>query len=62
MLDWHSFQICYPLEIKILLLLYYYCALAFESPDAFSVQTDDHPNETAYLLKISNIFEEYIIL
>ena len=25
MLDWHSCQICYPLEIKILLLdLYYY--------------------------------------
>ena len=24
MLDWHSCQICYPLEIKILLLYYYY--------------------------------------
>ena len=23
MLDWHSCQICYPLEIKILLLLLY---------------------------------------
>ena len=22
MLDWHSCQICYPLEVKILLLLY----------------------------------------
>ena len=24
MLDWHSYQICYPLEIKILLLLLCY--------------------------------------
>ena len=24
MLDWHSCQICYPLEIKILLLLLYF--------------------------------------
>ena len=22
MLDWHTFQICYPVEIKLLLLLY----------------------------------------
>ena len=23
MLDWHTFQICYPVEIKLLLLLLY---------------------------------------
>ena len=31
MLDWHLYQICYPLEIKILLLLWY-SASASESP------------------------------
>ena len=30
MLDWHSCQICYPLEIKILLLLLLY---RFVSPE-----------------------------
>ena len=27
MLDWHKCQICYPLEIKLLLLYYYYMTL-----------------------------------
>ena len=30
MLDWHSCQICYPLEIKILLLLLSFVTLAEE--------------------------------
>ena len=29
MLDWHSCQICYPLEIKLLLLLY---IIIFDDP------------------------------
>ena len=37
MLDWHSCQICYPLEIKILLLLSLLYICIDRSPKFFSI-------------------------
>ena len=40
MLDWHSCQICYPLEIKILLLLLLLWHISYSSKDT---QLAEHP-------------------
>ena len=52
MLDWHSCQICYPLEIKILLLLLFqYCWISntYYIPMEHVIPTDEAPKREAEL-------------
>ena len=52
MLDWHSCQICYPLEIKILLLLLLCFAVLCDRTCICSAQSRNRYNSRIVLRKV----------